>query len=75
MPIQNKDDGTGVGGGTPAPDTTAGILRLSGSNDQLISALVLACLDEINALRVVPVVGLAAITPTAWIAKIAAKKT
>jgi hypothetical protein len=51
------------------------MLYLGGTPDQIMSAMAAAVLDEINTLRTNGVLGLAAITPTAWVAKIAAKKT
>jgi hypothetical protein len=75
MPIQIIDDGSGTGSGTNAPDATAGLHVLKGNPDLLLSAVVLALLDELNTVRAALVPPLTAKTATQIITAIQAKVT
>ncbi|HKQ98852.1 MAG TPA: hypothetical protein VJV75_13330 [Candidatus Polarisedimenticolia bacterium] len=75
MPIQMKNDGSGIDQGQNAPSGSAGHTVVAGDADQNLSAAVLALLDEINTLRTHGAIGLAAKTPAQIAAAIAAKKT
>lgn len=74
MPVQMKNDGSGVGGGTNAPASSGSMTVVSGNADDNLSAVVLALLDEINTIRITVALGLAARTPAQIATAIATKK-
>ena len=74
MTIQMKNDGSAVGIGTSAPAGSGSMSVVSGTADDNLSAVVLALLDEINNIRTLGLLGLAAKTPAQIATAIAAKK-
>lgn len=71
--VRMKSDGSGVSTAAAA-GTDANTKIIDNPNmDAVVTAVVLAIRDEINALRVVPVVGLASLSVDDWKTKIAAK--
>jgi len=76
MPIQMKNDGSGVDSGQNAPASSAGHTVISGGNAEVdLSAAILYLMDELNILRTHGAIGLAARTVADVAAGIVAKKT
>lgn len=73
--MRMKKDGAGIGDGAGATTNAALTVVGSGNSTELLSAAVMVLLDEINALRTLGLIGLAAKTPEQIAAAIEAKRT
>jgi len=76
MPLQIKNDGSGVDQGQNAPSGSGAHTVFGSGNPEVdLSCTILALLDEINTLRTHVAIGLAAKTPAQIAAAVVAKKT